>query len=668
MRWMAGLYARRMWVRLVQYIVVPLIIPVIYGWMQGLVPGRMWIRVRGDALLIAALLKWHACNIAQGHFQFAHPPFFHPYRWVTFFTENLIGPGVLLGPFCHAPAEVIFTVGLWLAHATSIATVIFLGRMLGLSYPVALVVGVLHGFNYSRVAIAYVHQQIAWDAPWILALALMVRAYRSGRVRYAWIALGALALQFFFNVYWTVYGGLIVGILFLWTWWQRRDQRWRWGCVLAALFWSGMLWWWATPYRRIQQWSGYVPPVRRLYTAAALAWVTPPPGSFWHARLPSDVREWIRAHLVVRAFPGWIFLGLWILGLWQQRSRTVRFATLATGLCLTAMMGPWIRWTDTQTGWINRIYTWAMQVPMLRAIRVPQRWYYLATVPAAIIAGYGLERLRRQCSDPKTRALCMVGLAGGIGVFFLTDARYTPRMVAGSMIESGRADWTRPGDIVLELPMARYDYPQWPNLLDTMIRAIDGRYRTVEGWGAFTPAIPALLRRADVLDRLRLDVLDAIGVHVVIIHCHVYRFVQRGYLCEAQQRVLLSRGFRLVHRDDRHRVLRRPPVPLRVLRDTVDFREFRARAVREGPDRWRVHLRAIRPYAVTYPQRCYWITVQALDSAGRVLTRVTHCARFRRVLVRRYAWTVTLPAETARIRIGAGRRPRYWQYPVWTGM
>jgi hypothetical protein len=170
----------------------------LYWGLQGFVPGRAWLRADGDPTLIVALLKWPGRAIAEGHFRLADPPFFYPYRSVAFFTENFIGPGLLLSPLRRAPMEVVYTWALFFGHVTTLAACMYLFRQIPVSWPPAFLAASLHTFNYTRLLLGYSHLHVVYDAPALLAVAELLRWYRSRRLSAAVFAGLALAVQFFF--------------------------------------------------------------------------------------------------------------------------------------------------------------------------------------------------------------------------------------------------------------------------------------------------------------------------------------------------------------------------------------------------------------------------------------------------------------------------------------
>ena len=120
------------------------------------------------------------------------------YHSVAFFTENFIDPGLPLSLLRRAPMEVVYTWALFFGHVTTLATCMYLFRQIPVSWPPAFLAASLHTFNYTRLLPGYSHLHVVYDAPALLAVAELLRWYRSRRLSAAVFAGLALAVQFFF--------------------------------------------------------------------------------------------------------------------------------------------------------------------------------------------------------------------------------------------------------------------------------------------------------------------------------------------------------------------------------------------------------------------------------------------------------------------------------------
>jgi hypothetical protein len=150
-------------------------------------------------------------------------------------------------------------------------------------------------------------------------------------------------------------------------------------------------------------------------------------------------------------------------------------------------------------------YAWLLRVPGLTALRVPARFWLLATFSLAVLASYGVARLitrdgtrsegRRGWLHPSTAAIC---------VALIVVEAWTP--VAGAPVNPFPvlAPATRDDGPVLEVPFDRVDQNSV-----AVLRAVTGGYRTINGYSGFEPPhfvvlrTGVRLREAAVLDELR---------------------------------------------------------------------------------------------------------------------------------------------------------------------
>lgn len=640
----------------------------LYWALQGFVPGRAWLRADGDPTLIAALLKWHGRTLAEGRFRFADPPFFYPYRSVTFFTENFIGPGVLLSFLHRAPMEVVYTWALFLGHVTTFAAGMYLFRQIPVAWTVAGLAASLHTFNYTRLLLGYSHLHVVYDAPALLAVAELIRWYRTRRTGAAITAWSALAVQFFFSVHMTFFGTVVIGILAVAALVHRREWAWRLATVAWLLTMGVYLLWVSTPYRRIQAWVGYQPNLGPSASAHLVTLLVPPPGSFWHTHGPAlfrriDTRVWEEGGV---AFPGFLLMVLFLVSLvWGWRRPAIRWGAGVAAFCMLAAFGPVVHWDFRHPLGPNPLYAVLEAVPALRALRVPQRWYYAATVPMAWNAAVLLESLFRRSgrrSAPTVLALLWLGLVR-------TDARIPPRAYITPVDEPIHAT-IRPGEVVAELPMGHPAFIRWRNPYFTTVRAVNRGFRTLDGVAAFEPPTPAELARHYRLDDYARQVLAALGVQRIILHCHDYHREGMPGLCDHNRRVLTEAGYQTerVEAQDISMVAPRALTRPRLILDRLELRDVEvvARPGTLDSTRWYITLKPVVPYVVAYPRRCYPIAIQGLDVAGRRTAEVRTCVAFPGGILWEgpQSFTVDLPVGTRRVRVGEGWRPRLWRWAV----
>ncbi|MCS7312446.1 MAG: hypothetical protein NZ742_05990 [Acidobacteria bacterium] len=662
-------HRRRPWLGGVSILTSAAVAVLLYWALQGFVPGRAWLQTDGDPTLIAAFLKWHGRTLVEGRFQFTDPPFFYPYRSVAFFTENFIGPGILLSFLHQAPMEVVYTGALFLGHVTTLAAGMYLFRQIPVAWPVAGLAASLHTFNYTRLLLGYSHLHVVYDAPALLAVAELIRWYRTRRAGAAIAAWFALAVQFFFSVHMTFFGTVVMGILAVAALIYRREWAWRLATGGWLLTMSVYLLWVSTPYRQVQRWVGYWPDPGPSESAHLVTFFVPPPGSLWYTHGPAlfrriDTRAWVEGGV---AFPGFLFMGLFLASLiWGWRRPAIRWGAVVAAFCMLAALGPVVHWDFRHPVGPNPLYTVLEAIPALRAFRVPQRWYYVATIPMAWNAAILIDGLFRRLSRwPATLGLALLWLG-----LTQTDARIKPQASITTVDEPIHAT-IRPGEVVAELPMGHHAFLQWRNPYFTMVRAVDRNFRTIDGIAAFVPPIQSELMHHFRLDAYALKVLAALGVQRIILHCHDYRRVGMPELCDHNRRVLTEAGYQTERIED-HDVsmtVSGPPTRPRVVLDRLDLRdvEVTARLGPPGSTRWSVTLRPVVPHVVAYPRRCYPVTVQGLDEAGHQTAEVRTCGVFPGGILWEgpQSLAVDLPVGTRRVRVGEGWRPQLWRWAVW---
>jgi hypothetical protein len=150
-------------------------------------------------------------------------------------------------------------------------------------------------------------------------------------------------------------------------------------------------------------------------------------------------------------------------------------------------------------------YAWLLRVPGLTALRVPARFWLLATFSLAVLASYGVARLitRDRTRSHGQRAWLRPWLAVFCVALIVMEG-WTP--VAGEPVNpfSAVAPADKDGGPVLELPFDRVDQ----NTV-AVLRAVTGGYRTINGYSGFAPPhfvvlrTGVRLREAAVLDELR---------------------------------------------------------------------------------------------------------------------------------------------------------------------
>ena len=139
-------------------------------------------------------------------------------------------------------------------------------------------------------------------------------------------------------------------------------------------------------------------------------------------------------------------------------------------------------------------YQWLLDIPGMTALRVPARFWILGTISLGLLAGYGAARLRTS-----------IGRSAVVMMVALMLAESWP-LTAGNTVNAFPAVAPVRGDSgpVLELPLERVDQ----NTV-ALLRAVTGRYRTMNGYSGFEPPhfaplrLGVRLRDSAVLNELR---------------------------------------------------------------------------------------------------------------------------------------------------------------------
>jgi hypothetical protein len=167
----------------------------------------------GDPLLNVRTMSWTWEALTTPGAEFWHVPYFHPLRYTTAFTENLLGITVWFLPLFAAGVKplVIYNIAMLAGFAFSGYGAYVLGRLLTGSRAAGIVGGIFFAFTpyrFDHVA----HLQHVWSGWLPLALAALIFYGRRPSWQRAALIGGALLVNGLSNGHWMLFGGVAIGL------------------------------------------------------------------------------------------------------------------------------------------------------------------------------------------------------------------------------------------------------------------------------------------------------------------------------------------------------------------------------------------------------------------------------------------------------------------------
>ncbi len=191
----------------------------------------------GDPILNASILWWNATTVPFSE-QWWNPPYFHPTKGVSAFTENLVGLSPIATPLYWITRDPLtsYNITLFLTWPLSAFAVYLLVRYVVRREDAALIAGLAYGFTPYRTAEMGHLQMVA--SFWIPLALLGLHGFLRER-RVVWLILfgAGWLLQSLANGYLMLYGAVLIG-LWLIYFCSTRDT-WR---ATPAILVTWMLW------------------------------------------------------------------------------------------------------------------------------------------------------------------------------------------------------------------------------------------------------------------------------------------------------------------------------------------------------------------------------------------------------------------------------------------
>jgi hypothetical protein len=485
------------------------LLAVAHTWPLATAPARLSRNDNADALLNEWIVAWVEHQSASDPLHLADGNMFYPERGTLAYSEYLLLPAALAAPVRAAGASPVLVYNLLILAgfaATGWAGYILIARWTGDAWA-GLVGGAILAFNAHTLTRLPQVQALHMEC---LPLALLLfdqlidAPHQRSRWTVRWPA-PALAVVVALQG-WTSYYGLILTLVALGTGWLVRFDRRQLASVIQAAIIGAIL---LLPILDSNARVGHVRPLDEIaaYSASARDYLATPARvhyETWSARFFGGTTA---------LFPGAVALCLAAVAIASGaalRDRRARMA-LAFGIAGIALsFGPALP---------GYALLYRVLIP-LRGIRNAARFGYLATVAAAILAGFGAAWLRQHSTNRRRAQVLMVVLLAAVSV----DAFSGPiEYIDAEAVSPLHAQLSGTDAIVAEIPVYPVDrvFRNAPYLLHAT-----AHWRPmINGYSGFTPDsyVEHARELARFPDARALATLKSIGVTHVFVHDRALR-------------------------------------------------------------------------------------------------------------------------------------------------
>jgi hypothetical protein len=381
-----------MWLsRRAQALAVCVLLAVLHTWPLALHPGRYSRNDNADTQLNEWILAWIAHQLPRAPLHLFEGNIFYPAHDSLAFSEPLIVQGMMGAPLAWAGASPVLVYNLVLIAGfalTAFATFLLVERWTG-SWIAGLLSGSAFAFNtHTLTRLAHVQGIHIYGLP--LALLAADRVLRDGSPKAALLLTAALVLAAYTSGYLIVFAAVmlaIVGIVYAPDWLARSRVVLR-GLAVAGITATLAMLPLYLPYRRAARDQHMVrtldivkdysaTPAGYLAAAGRLHFST------WSGRFFKDP--------VDSFFPGFALIALAAAALWTVRraDRTARRRIVA--LAVVGAAGAIL-----SLGTATPVYGWLFRVfPPMQGLRAAARFGNLFLLGMAVLAGFGVARVRR---------------------------------------------------------------------------------------------------------------------------------------------------------------------------------------------------------------------------------------------------------------------------------
>jgi hypothetical protein len=472
-------------------------------------PASTVINAIPDTELFIWTLAWDVHAFVHQPLSIFDANIFHPYSRTLAYSENLIGSALFAAPVIWLTENPVLAL-----NVVTLLTVVLcglgaylLGRRLGMPFHGALVCGLIFAFAPSRFF--RISQMHLTAVQWIpFTLAFLHAYFDRGRRRDLWLALACFSLQALTSGHGAVF--LLVAMICVFAYpLARREpfglsKRIRdFGLVGALLLLPTILT--VIPYRVVQTEMG----LRR-----ELGDFAPTPESFISSpthfqtfllSLAPDARIYERASALL--FPGFVTVALAAFAFTKRPPGLTQYALVTIVSVLLSIGRPFSIWP---------LVYW---LPGMNFIRGPSRFMILATLGLAVLAGFGLERLR-SIAGAGRRTLVTIGIA----VLAVAEFTAIPFDLDPFRLTLPAADRWLNGQpkpfVVAEVPVQLNERYQTAYMLHSTAHW----QKTVHGYSGMRPPLHDDLYRqlTRFPDDQSLTSLSELGVTYVVVHADQY--------------------------------------------------------------------------------------------------------------------------------------------------
>jgi len=336
----------------------------------------------GDPLFSIWRLSWVAHQLPRDPLRLFDANIFYPELRTLAYSDAMLATALMAAPLLWLGVHqvLVYNILLVLSFAASGVAMYALARALTGDRAAAFVAGVAFAFYPFRFEhYSHLELQVTFWMP--LALLLMHRTMKTGRVRDG-AATGLLvALQTLSSLYYGLFLLVVMGVVWLASGGLKRPGRRFAPWVAAAAVLVLLVLPVAVPYLQNRGQLGERPDWEtRIYSAT--------PRSY----LVAHVRSRVYAGLLdgprtpeASLFPGIAIVGLALAGAWPRLTRSRAAYALAALVAFDGSLG------------LNGIVFPALRDTLLpfRGLRVPARFSILVGLSLSVLAGYGVQRLRQ---------------------------------------------------------------------------------------------------------------------------------------------------------------------------------------------------------------------------------------------------------------------------------
>ncbi len=337
----------------------------------------------GDPLFSVWRLSWVAHQLPRDPLRLFDANIFFPELRTLAYSDAMLATSLMAAPLLWLGVHqlVVYNTVLLLSFAASGVAMYALAKELTGDRPAALVAGVAFAFYPFRFE-HYSHLELQATCWMPLALLMMHRTVKSGRVRDGVVTGLMVALQTLSSLYCGLFLLVVMGVVWVSVGgWKpptaRRLAPW----LAAAAIVVVMVLPVAIPYLQNRGQLGERPDWEaRLYSATPRSYLV----AHVQSRLYSNVLDGPRTP-EASLFPGLAIVGLAVAGAWPRLSRLQAAYVVALLVAFDGSLG------------LNGIIfpTLRDYVLPFRGLRVPARFSILVGLSLSVLAGYGVVRLRQ---------------------------------------------------------------------------------------------------------------------------------------------------------------------------------------------------------------------------------------------------------------------------------